>query len=121
MGFQKSGKTTLGQMLSQHFVWDWVDIDFLMEEKFKQPIQEIYAQLGEARFRNIETELIFQRKGQEKVVSLGGGVVMRQENIQHLKLFRPLIYLKISYETYLRRANSTPLFLQNQSLEQVFT
>jgi len=120
IGFQKSGKTTLGQMLAQELSMNGIDTDKLLEEKFQLPIKTIYQNLGEKAFRDYEAQLIREICTKDTIVSTGGGVVLNDANVLHLKSYGPLIYLKISYETYMLRQKELPLFMQGHQARYFF-
>lgn len=98
----------------------WIDTDKLLEMQFQMPIKAIYTQLGEEAFRDAECQGILAIGDTEAIISTGGGAVLREENMLHLKRLGKIIFLNISFETYLKRQQETPLFLGSQSIEEVF-
>ena len=49
-------------------------------------ISEIFDEYGEAYFRNLESNTLIElQKRKQTIVSCGGGVVMREENTDHMK------------------------------------
>ena len=68
------------------------------------PIREFFEREGEARFREIEAEVIDALTQQGPgVLSTGGGAVLRAENRQHLRSRGRVIYLKSHPEELIRR------------------
>lgn len=120
IGFQQSGKSTIGKKLAKHLNWQWIDTDAVLESHYQMPIKAIYQKLGEKDFRDAENQVILDIKGEHLVVSTGGGGVLREENMLHLKQYGKIIFLNIFFETYLRRQQSTPLFSSGTSIEEVF-
>lgn len=120
IGFQQSGKTTMAKYMAEFLHCTWIDTDKLLESRFQMPIKSIYQQLGEKAFRDLESQMILAIENQEAIISTGGGAVLREENMLHLKHLGKIIFLNISFETYLKRQKEAPLFLGTQSIEDVF-
>ena len=104
-GFKGSGKTHFGQLLSQKLGKKWIDTDQEIEKRMGTgTIRQIYASLGEEKFRAIEKEVIQSLIGvTDTVISLGGGVVLDLENREILKKIGQLIYLEASFELLQKR------------------
>ncbi|MBF0553832.1 MAG: shikimate kinase [Nitrospirae bacterium] len=85
-GFMGTGKTTIGRVLAKLLGRNLIDIDSEIEKAQGMKITEIFATMGEARFRDIETETVNKISTLSNVViSTGGGIVLRQENIELLR------------------------------------
>ena len=85
-GMPGSGKSTVGKAISRLSGREYVDTDTMISQAFGMPIPDIFAQYGEAAFRDAETKAILeasQRTG--VVISTGGGSVLRPENVAALK------------------------------------
>ncbi len=104
------GKTSVGMRLAKDIGFSFVDTDDLIESDQKMTITEIFAKLGEPRFRDIESGII-QRvmAGENQVVSTGGGAMIRDGNRAVFKKAglvvclsaRPeVIYKRIKLETH---------------------
>lgn len=106
--------------LAQYMDCRWIDTDKLLEHQFQMPIKALYAQLGEVAFRDAERQVILAIDDKEVIISTGGGAVLCEENMLHLKRLGKIIFLNISFETYLKRQQQVPLFLGAQSIEEVF-
>lgn len=122
IGFMGSGKSTLGKELSDKLGLFFFDVDAYIEEKYQREIKEIFAKEGEEAFRRMETEALKEilLKEEEVLVSTGGGVVTREENVALLKEKGLVFYLKAGVETILSRLKgdvSRPL-LQSEDLEK---
>ena len=81
-GAPASGKSTLGKALSERLGARFVDLDEAIVRKAGMPIPEIFASSGEAAFRDIESETLRETisTSTARVVSLGGGTLLREEN-----------------------------------------
>ena len=81
-----SGKTTIGKMLAKESSMLFFDADEVLEKLFDKSIPDIFAEEGEEGFRRKETTVIkdLSRKD-DSVLSCGGGVVLKEENMKNLK------------------------------------
>lgn len=105
IGFMGCGKTTFGRWISQNANMAFYDTDEYIESKQNREIKEIFATDGENYFRDLETESIqeMSEKLQDSVISVGGGLPMREENRELLKKLGSIIYLRATEETLLKR------------------
>jgi len=88
------GKTAVGQKLAQQLSLTYLDTDDLIEKTEGSSIKEIFAKKGEPYFRELETEVLKTLADYDKfVISTGGGIVLREENVRILKGIGPLILL----------------------------
>ncbi|HEU4976001.1 MAG TPA: bifunctional shikimate kinase/3-dehydroquinate synthase [Baekduia sp.] len=83
IGFMGAGKTTAARGLAAARGVAHLDADALVEERLGRPIQEVFDTDGEAAFRSAEEQVVAEllERGDEVVVSLGGGAV-RSERVQ---------------------------------------
>lgn len=107
IGYMGAGKTTIGQALAQKYQLAFEDTDQLIEKKAGRLISEIFAQEGEAVFRDMETalleELLSEKKKEAVVYAVGGGLPMREENRELLRKLGTVIYLTVQPDTVLER------------------
>ncbi len=82
IGFMGTGKTTVGQAIAQKLHIPQLDLDHYIVEKEHKDIPTIFADKGEEYFRRIETAYLKEvlLDGVPRVITTGGGVVLRQEN-----------------------------------------
>ena len=86
IGMPGCGKSTIGKVLSKALRLDFFDCDAVLEETEKTTIPKIFESFGEDYFRQLETKTLSQLcKRQNAVISTGGGVVERKENLDILK------------------------------------
>ena len=85
IGMPSSGKTTLGKLLAKQLGRTFVDLDDAIVKADGRSIPDIFAAEGEDGFRAKETEQT-ARFGKEnrQLLSCGGGVVKRPENLRAL-------------------------------------
>ncbi len=109
-GFMGSGKSSLGIKLSYRLKMPLIDTDKRIEREKGCSINEIFAANGEEYFRQLETECLRKLKQQRgfSIISVGGGLPIREENRAILKELGMVVYLRIRPETvYERLKNDT--------------
>ena len=93
IGMPGCGKTTLGRYLAKILGRDFIDADPEIEKDAGKTIPELFA-VSEAHFREQETKTTKRlAKLGNKVLAMGGGVVLREENITCLKENGLVIFL----------------------------
>ena len=99
-----SGKSTIGPILANTLGWDFFDLDKVIETNTGKSIRKIFEENGESNFREIETGTLGKLSILENyIISLGGGTVASEKNIEIIKSTGYLIYLESSpEETYKR-------------------
>lgn len=107
------GKTTVAEVFSKTYGYKKVDTDEIIVERFGE-ISEIFAKFGEEHFRDLESEVAEEVANtfDNAVVSVGGGLVLRDRNALALKQNGKLIYLRARAQTIIRRLegdNNRPL------------
>ncbi len=94
IGYRGSGKSTVGRVLADRLGWTFADADTVLEERFGQSIREIFAQEGEAGFRDKESAILKELCARRDVViATGGGVVLRDENRVQLRTHGYVVWL----------------------------
>ncbi len=109
IGFMGSGKTTISKKLAAVTKLKWIDTDQEIEKEEKKQIKDIFAEEGEEAFRDMETAYLrkLQDREEDMIVSCGGGIILREENIELMQKAGEVIYLKASpYTIYKRVKNS---------------
>ena len=105
IGYMGCGKSTVGKKLSEALSHSFVDTDVLIEEEQRRTISEIFQADGEPFFRDLETETLrklLETEG-EYVISVGGGLPLREENRKLLQKLGQVIYLKAASDTIYNR------------------
>ncbi len=84
-GMPGSGKSTIGHLLDIEG-FELVDTDTEIEKRCACPIRQLILTKGEKYFRELESEVIREVSAESgRIISTGGGVVLREENVRSLK------------------------------------
>ncbi len=108
-GFMTCGKSTLGPILANMLGWNFYDLDKEITERENATVVEIFQKKGEKYFRDFETSLLKElSKSHKVVVSLGGGTIVNNTNLNFIKQNGLLVYLRVTPEVlYKRLKNKT--------------
>ena len=111
-GMPGSGKSTVGKLLSEKLGRPYFDVDACITEKTGRTPAELIEAEGEAAFRDIESEVIRSLAMETgAVIATGGGAVLREENVDALRMNGKLFFLdrpvELLYPTADRPLSST--------------
>ena len=123
IGFMGAGKSTIARCLQKELDMELVEMDERIVQEQGMSINEIFEKSGEAGFRDIESRLVVDLGNQEKsIVSCGGGVVVRPENVENMKKSGKIIFLTATPETILERVKDgtdRPLLNGHMNVEYI--
>ena len=106
IGMMGVGKSSVGACLHRRTDLALLDIDEVVASRFQMSIPEIFAEHGEEKFREAETEVLRRMHIEEQtVIVTGGGIVLRKENVQFLKTQTLVVWLDGDEETLFARAS----------------
>ncbi|WP_341527496.1 shikimate kinase [Nostoc sp. UHCC 0302] len=81
IGMMGVGKTTVGRLLAKQLGYGFVDTDDVIVKAAGKSINQLFAQEGEAGFRQLESDVLAQVCAYTKLtIATGGGIVLRREN-----------------------------------------
>ena len=108
IGYRCTGKSTVGARVAEILEWPFFDADAELETRHSTTIRDIFATAGEADFRDKESAVLADLTADtERVISTGGGCVLRPENRDRL---RPgfVVWLTAEPETIWARMQTDP-------------
>ena len=109
-GFMAAGKSTVGRELACLLKWRFVDLDCEIERGAQQSIRDIFAQRGEAAFRELEREALREIVAgaiEPTVIALGGGTFVQPRMAEFLRdAGVRVVFLELPLEQLLRRCRA---------------
>lgn len=94
IGMMGCGKTTKGRAAAKALKLPFYDTDKLVERALGISIPAIFEKYGEGRFRDAEQEALFSLEKEPcGIVSTGGGIVCRDENIRFMRRTGDVIWV----------------------------
>ena len=120
IGMPGCGKSTITRKLAEISGRPAVDIDQRIVERIGMPIRDFFAQQGEARFRQIEAEILAEVTLQTgQIIATGGGIVKDWENVRRLRQSGKVYFLDRSLDQ-LETDPSRPLSSSREALRQLY-
>ena len=103
-GFMATGKSRLGALVAERLEVPFEDTDHWIEARHRKTVQELFAELGEAAFREIEMEAIRHLSAESpRVIALGGGSLIHPEALPLIRSAGILVGLWARPETICQR------------------
>jgi shikimate kinase len=104
VGFMGTGKTSVGRRLAERLKMSYIDTDDVIEQESGRIIADIFRESGEPHFRNLESDAVRKVSTLDnRVISTGGGVVLREKNVEMLKTNGVVFCLAATPEEIWRR------------------
>lgn len=122
VGLMGSGKSSIGRRLAKQLDIPLIDLDDYIVAHQGRSIPEIFAQQGEAGFRQIETAALREVIGRRAVLATGGGAILSAENRALMRAHPPVIWLRASPEFLARRIDgdqNRPLIAAGDTLKKL--
>lgn len=122
IGFMGAGKSTVSAKLSELLAMEIMEMDAYIQKKEGMSIKDIFATNGEEYFRNCESNTLIElRERKRMVVSCGGGVPLREKNVELMKTSGYVVWLTATPEAiYERVKDSTERPLLNGNMNVPF-
>ena len=114
-GMMGVGKSSVGVRIAELTGRMWYDTDVVITDRHGR-ISDIFEYYGEPHFRALETEIVRELSGKDKLfISTGGGLVLKPENSELLKQNGRIFFMRATFETLLKRvrADETRPLLKN--------
>ena len=123
IGFMGCGKSTVASKLNQMYRMHVVEMDQELSDRQKMSISDIFEQYGEEYFRDLESALVREiAMGSQQVVSCGGGVVLREQNVVEMKKSGYIVLLTAKPENVLKRVidnDDRPILKGRKTVEDI--
>lgn len=104
IGYMGAGKTTLGKALAKALGFQFVDLDWYIENRYRKSVKEIFSEKGEDGFRKIEQSMLHETAEFENIIiSAGGGTPCFFDNISYMNRQAKTVYLKTSNDVLFHR------------------
>ena len=102
-----TGKSSVGQLVASHLHFEFLDTDQMIENRAGKTISEIFAQEGEAAFRECERRIVQELAAKQRtVIATGGGLPADAANLESLRAHALLVCLWASPEKIWERVKS---------------
>lgn len=123
IGYMASGKTTFGRALAKELGWNFIDLDFYIEQRFRKSVSEIFATEGEDAFRAKESAMLKEAgEFENTVISCGGGTPCFFDNMDYMNSRGTTVFLNTATDSLVRRLvenNSRRPLMAGKSEEQI--
>ncbi len=94
-GMPSAGKSSIGKLVAEKLNKEFIDSDEVIKQVYNKTPAEIIESEGEDSFRDKESQVIKSLSLKRGVVlALGGGAVLREENVKNLKRNGVIFYIK---------------------------
>ncbi len=109
IGFNGSGKTRVGKRLAKDLGLPFIDLDKAVSKKMNMSVGDIFQKFGEPYYRALETLILKEvaADNEKKVVSLGAGLPLQEQNQKILGKLGTVLYIRGSAETLIQRLRDT--------------
>lgn len=88
------GKTTIGKKLAKLFHVSFIDLDKLIESKYRKTVPELFVEYGESGFRQLEQKSLSEvSEIEDVVISTGGGTPCFFDNMQRMNRAGITVYI----------------------------
>jgi len=104
IGYRGTSKTVVGRKLAKKLGMVYVGMDDEIVRRAGRPIPEVVKEFGWDRFRDIESEVVRESAGRDNcVLDTGGGVILRDDNVEHLRRNGLVFWLQASVPDIINR------------------
>lgn len=109
IGFMGSVKTTWGKKLANALSVPFIDLDHELVNKIGMSIPEYFQLHGEAKFRELEKEMLLEQENRVGILSTGGGTPCYFDNMDWLLSHGTVLYLKHSPKSLFNRLSNSDI------------
>lgn len=107
VGMMGVGKSTLGTRIAESLDREFVDTDRLLVQRLGRPISQLFAIYGEQTFREHETAILRSLEPGPRVISTGGGIILKEENWVEMKRLGTTVFLDVPVDRIIERLRNS--------------
>jgi len=97
IGYMGAGKTTLGKAFARDLNISFVDLDWYIEERYHKTVGELFAEMGESGFRELEKMMLHEvGEFEDVIISTGGGTPCFFNNMDYMNEHGTTVFLEAS-------------------------
>lgn len=123
IGYMCAGKTTIGRALAKTLNRNFYDLDWYIEERFHKRVPQIFAENGEAGFRDLERRMLHEvAEFEDIILSCGGGTPCFFDNMDYLNEVSETVYVRASADIlcqHIKLSRGVRPLLQGKSPEEL--
>ncbi|MGM0496669.1 MAG: shikimate kinase [Bacteroidota bacterium] len=124
IGFMGSGKSTVGKKLANKLNYGFLDVDEMIQKGEDTAIEEIFQNMGEAYFRQLENKYLrsLPENSGNYVIATGGGLPCHDGNMEYMNQRGLTVYLKMNTGQLfyrLKHAKKSRPLLQNKTEDEI--
>ena len=121
IGMPGSGKTSYGSIIAEKHGREIIETYYEVVKTAGMEISEIFEKYGAKYFRDLESEVIKKASlAGSKIISTGGGAVLRKENVDALSMNGKLIFLNRPLEEIMP-TEDRPLANDRKKIKELYT
>jgi shikimate kinase len=124
VGFMGAGKSTIARAAGRRLGWRVEDIDERIEARERRSVASIFAQNGEAYFRQLERQILGELLPQRHVIiATGGGTFVEPDNRALMLSDGAVAWLDVPLGQVLKRVPNDgrrPLAADRTAMEQLY-
>lgn len=100
LGLRGAGKSTIGKRLAKRLHVPFIELDAMVEESAGLSLREIFELHGEARYREIERDVLQRVLDKPCVIATGGSIVMDDDAFSFLRANATTVWLQASPDSH---------------------
>ena len=110
IGYMAAGKSTAAAELAQRTHLPLLDLDAALEARHEKPIADLFAAVGEADFRRMESAILEEIAGNSahRIIACGGGLACTPGAIERMKQHGRVVWLNTPFDVIFRRLSQMP-------------